>query len=311
MEDLPVFIGIVGFAVLVKSAQVAIVRLVRLARHFGVSEFSISFLLAGVAAILPELSIGVSAALSGATAFGVGVVLGSNVADLLLVVGVLAMVGGPLRVSAPTLGRMKYFVLPLSLPPLLLLDGTLSQPDGAILILAFLLYGAFLLSTRPANRLRLRTQIHVGDETLVLALALALVLLGAHAVSTAATEIATGLGLPLVFLGTLVAVGTCLPELSLALQSAQKRKAEVGIGNVFGNVLADCMLTIGLIAVLSPLRPQPLATTLLDAGAAVVAAVLVWSLLRRKQGLTPIAGAGLVLAYIGFLIVQTLLEPIV
>ncbi len=299
---------VIGLVVLAKSAEQAIRRLVKLARHFGVSEFSISFILVGMVAIFPELSIGISSALQGDASLALGVVLGSNVADVTLVVGIVALAGNGIRVEKKTAQQLAWFLLPMALPVFLLLDGVLSRLDGFILLAAFGTYAVYLLKLRPPRRVRLKTKANVWKEGVLLLLSLAVLLLAGNVVAGNAENVSKGVGLPLVFLGTLLAVGTCLPELTFAVESSWKKHSELGLGNIFGNVLADCMLTLGIVAVLQPIQPAYPQLALVSGGFAVAATVLIVGFAGGKKNISKQDGMLLIVLYGTFLVLQTFLE---
>ena len=275
---------IVGFALLGISADEAIKRLVRLSRHFGVSEFTISFLVAGIVAISPELSIGISAALAGNSSFALGIVLGSNVADLTLVMGLIALSAGAIQLHRHTIFTMAWLLAPLALPVVLLLDGSLSRTDGILLLAAFAIYATKMLSDRPKKIQQEKPQItkKVLRDTLMLLGSLALLLASGYVISGAAERLSAELALPLIFMGTLLAVGTCLPELTMAFEAARKKHGELGFGNIFGNVLADCMLTLGIITIIQPIKPEFPQLAILSGLFSLLAASIALVLIKRK-----------------------------
>ncbi|MFH1107135.1 MAG: hypothetical protein V1787_04535 [Candidatus Micrarchaeota archaeon] len=304
----------IGFLFLTKSSEEAIKRLVRLARHFEVTEFAISFLVVGIVAIFPELSIGINSALAGESSFGLGIVLGSNVADLTLIVGVIALTAGGIKLHKQTLANMKYFLIPLALPMALLWDGRLSQFDGFILIMAFAAYVAIFLSQRPAHpakEKKARNWRYILKEVAVLAVSLVILLGSGKIITDASHELSLALSLPLMFIGMVLAIGTCLPELSVAFRASQQNHGELGLGNIFGNVLADCMLTLGVIAVISPIKPQYPLLAITSGVASILAVLLILWLLSRKgekNTLSQKDGIILVAFYASYLGVQTILE---
>ncbi|MFH0973994.1 MAG: sodium:calcium antiporter [Candidatus Micrarchaeota archaeon] len=303
-----------GFALLLKSSEESIKRVARLARHFNVSEFATSFLIVGVVAIFPELSIGINSALAGQPAFGVGIVLGSNVADLSLIIGLITLAAGRTKIHEHCLHSLRWFLVPLSLPVFLLLDGTLSRLDGIILIAAFFAYALFLLRERPLHSHTEKKAMpwrHVTKEIIFLCISLALLLVSGKIITDAAHEISLALSLPLLFVGGLLAVGTCLPELSFALRASQHKHGELGLGNVFGNVLADCMLSLGVIALIHPFSlayPQLAITSGAASALAVALTLVMLGAFRPKDVLTRKEGAVLVAFYLAFIVFQTLLE---
>lgn len=304
----------IGFAFLILSSEQAIKRLVKLAQHFNVTEFSISFLVVGIVAIFPELSIGINSALAGEPSFGLGIVLGSNVADLTLIVGAIALAANGIKLHDGTLRNMKYFIFPLALPIALLLDGSLSRFDGLVLMAAFMAYVAILLSQRPAHppsEKKPKDGKYIAKEAAILAISLAVLLASGRIITDAAHQLSLELALPLMFIGMLLAIGTCLPELTFAFRASQQHHGELGLGNIFGNVLADCMLSLGIIALISPISPQYPQLAIGSGIASIIAVILMlWLLGRRweKNTLSKKDGVILMVYYAAFLALQTLLE---
>ncbi len=98
-------------------------------------------------------------------------------------------------------------------------------------------------------------KLHFVFETVILLSSLALLLVGGDLVSEGAQDISLLLALSLSIVGVVVGVGTCLPELSFALRAAKKNHCEIDLGNILGNVLADCLMAIGIIALIQPIKP--------------------------------------------------------
>lgn len=211
----------VGLVLVIVAADEAIKRLLNLARYLRLSEFVISFVLAGVIAILPELTIGVLAAAEGTSSLGFGVILGANVADLTLVIGVVTLFAGKVTLDKFMLRNIRLSFLAVVLPVLLFADGEISRIDGAILIAAFLIYIAFLLRGKHdgAYFIGKRPKKRITLETLILLGSLALLFLGGTFITNNSQELSAFLGLPIFIVGLIVAVGTCLPEMIFAIRS--------------------------------------------------------------------------------------------
>jgi cation:H+ antiporter len=300
---------IAGLAIVVFSADEAIKRLLNLARFFRLSEFVISFVLAGIIAILPELSIGVLAAIEGTSSLGFGVILGANIADLTLVIGVIVLTAGKLHLDPQVAKNVRLSLLAVVLPVLLFVDGEISRIDGVILIVAFTLYVFHLLRTKhdtPAFTGR-RPRLRFLVETVIFVVSLVLLLFGGTLVTDNAQALSMSAGLPLFVVGLVVAIGTCLPEMAFAVRSAKKKHAHLGLGNILGNVLADSMLTIGIIALIQPIRPVSTMSPLITGGIMVVSALLVY-LLSRDGTLDRKDGIVLIIIYAVFIAVQPLIE---
>lgn len=306
---------VVGFALLSKSSDFVIKRLLNISREFGFSEFAITFLVVGLASILPEFFIGITSAAQGSSTFGLGVILGSNVADLFLIVGLIAVAAGGINLHAYTLREMKWFMLPLALPILLILDGELSRFDGLVLVFAFSLYVFKLFLDKPPKHFvqRLLDKKFALKELLIILASLAVLLFACKLITDGANELSAALSLPLLFLGIVVAIGTCLPELAFAFKASRLRHAEMGLGNIFGNVLADAMLSVGVVALIQPITPKFPQMAMLSGAASIFAVLLILFLVRREFGrtrLTKNAGALLIFGYVIFILLQFFAEKL-
>lgn len=303
---------LVSFFVLARASHEALRRVIRLSGEFGVSEFVVSFLLVGAITILPELAIGVNSALLGESSFGLGVVFGSNIADLTVIVGLIALLSGGLRFQKSTLREANLLVLVVALPVILFLDGgSLSRIDGVILVLVFL---AYVLASFRSHSTRLGYEkpvrsIPIGSDLGVLVLCVLVMLFSGHLISNAAVELSIGLTLPIFFVGIIVALGTCLPEFSLALQASRKPgHSELGFGDILGNVFADCTATIGVIAIVSPITPTEPHLPLFSGALMVLSMLIVIWFSNSKRDISKNEGAILVLLYAFFLIAQFVVE---
>ena len=300
-----------GLAIVVYGADEAIKRLLNLSRFFRLSVFAAGVLIAGTLAVLPEMSIGVIAALDGTSSFGLGIILGSNVADLTLVIGVVVLFAGELSLNSTVLRHLRVSFLAVLLPVLLLFDGEISTIDGGILLVAFIIY-AFWLLKRGRNGeevIRRRGIIRFAIEVSLLIIGITVLFIGSSLVTEEAQVLSSSLGLPLFLLGVVVAVGTCLPELAFSIRACETKKCELGLGNILGNVLADSMLTIGVIALIQPIKPVNLVFPL-STGVFMVLSVLLMYWRSRKGKLDRKDAALLIAVYAIFLAIQSGIEAL-
>ncbi|MEK6957900.1 MAG: hypothetical protein AABW99_02910 [archaeon] len=293
------------FAVLTFAARGALKHVINLSRTLRIPEFTIGFLFVGIIAIFPELSIGISSALSGVSSFGLGIVFGSNIADLALITGLVAFFSGGIKLKSATISRSNFFVFITLLPVALVLDGEISRIDGAILLLSFIFYVFFMLS--HGNR---KPVFEASDTRALefdigmLLIYIAIMLAAGHFITEIAMQMSSLLSVPLFFIGAVIAVGTCMPELVFALQASKTKHGETGLGDILGNVFADCLLTIGIIALISPIRPQNLGLVILT-GSLMIAAmlVLVW-FIHTDRKISKKEGAFLLALYFLFMALQ-------
>jgi cation:H+ antiporter len=309
-----VLVLLAGIAIVVYGADEAIKRLLGLSRFFRLSAFVVGIVIAGTLAVLPELSIGILSAIEGSSTFGLGLIFGANVADLTLVIGVVVLVAGEQKMTRDMLKNLRISFIAVLLPVFLLFDAELSTIDGGILVAAFVIYVLWLLKSgrserEVAERMRLSKKVgRLGITVFLLVIGISVLFIGSSLVTNSAQELSQVLGLPLFLIGLVVAIGTCLPEMAFAIRASEK-EGSIGIGNILGNVLADSMLTIGVIAIIHPIRLPNLVSPLTTG--VFVAASVIFVYFRSRDGSINKKDATLLIgAYVLFVLIQYLFEVI-
>ena len=234
---------LVGLFVLVRAGDVFVEAAAQLARSLKMSSVVIGAIVLGFGTSAPELVVSTIAAWRGNAALGVGNIVGSNVANLSLVLGVAALIT-PIALTSSVIKRQA----PLSIAAVVAFayavsDGNLSSSEGIILLV--LLVGAMvvLVKTPEENSSsQRRAKISVVSSLLWSLLGLGGVLIGAQLVVWGATQLANDWGLSGGFIGfSLVALGTSLPELVTAIAAARKHEAGLIVGNLFGSNLFNSL----------------------------------------------------------------------
>lgn len=247
-----------GFALIlvVQGAALSTKYATRLSRGIGLSEYTTGFLIIAIISILPETFISINAALENVPAFGLGVLFGSNVADLTLVFAlIIFLTGRSMKIQSRILKQNSLYAFLLLLPILLGLDGFYSRAEGAVLLIAGALF--YYLSLKHGAHRHASLVEKNGDEVaknvFLLIGSMALLLAGAHVTVTAATNLATMLGVAPVIIGMLiVGLGTTLPELFFSLKSSARRDDALAVGDILGTVLADATVVVGVLALIKP-----------------------------------------------------------
>ncbi len=239
-----------------------------LARHFGVPPLVVGLVLVGFATSAPEMLVSAMAAFNGNPTLGVGNAIGSNIANVGLVLGVTALVA-PLTVRSTILRRefpMMFVVLLAS--SALLLDLSLDHGDGIALMLGLAaMIGVTLwlaLHAAPGDPLiaefdkELVVAMRPPRAALWLALGLALLLVGSDLLVSGAVDLARAFGVSDIVIGlTIVAVGTSLPELAASVASAFKDEPDIALGNVIGSNMFNALGVLGMPALILPTRLEP------------------------------------------------------
>ncbi len=285
LENLAVFL--LGSLVLVKSGSYAVKSVSEIAKHFRFSNFFIAFVLAGFISIMPELFIGINSALIGDPAVGLGTIIGSNIADMTIVIGLIALVGKKINADKTIRKNNIYFLAVTSLPVLLMLDGELSRDDGLILVLAFFFYISKLFKKEKMFVKKKKSgQKMLVKNVSIFVLAMAVLFVSAHYIVEAAVQISLELLVPSIIIGLfLVSFGTTLPELTFSLRAVLARHKEIALGDVLGNVAIDSTFSIGIVALLGAVSTSFIvfATSMLFM---VFSAMLVITLLQNHKKIT-------------------------
>lgn len=301
-----------GIILLVRTSGWLVSLLTWMARYLKLSEYIVAFVLMAGATSIPELFIGINSAISGVPSLSLGNVLGANLLDVTLVIGITALILA-IPLDGERIAHEAGFIFTLTIAPLiLLLDGTLSRADGAMLIFLFIAYLRYLfVVSRPSH-----STINTIEPTLysfgefvkklfLFFVGTALLLVAARVVVFAA-EIGTArLGLPTFLVGLIViSLGTTLPELTFGIRLALAGRGGLGFGNAIGSVVFNLLLILGLVALIQPITIGEERTAIFFNLLVVTAVALILHITIRLTDRVPRwMGAFLVALYVAVAIV--------
>lgn len=300
-----------GLALLAWAADQLVLGASRLAIALRVSAVLIGALVIGVGTSAPEILISALAAAEGSVSIAAGNIVGSNIANVALVIGVAALIA-PLRVSSHALRRQAPLSAFAVIAFAIALQGGLTLLSGVLLLLAVPLVLGWIIRSADRERAAAETEAQavttsetsLRREVIRTVLALLGLAAGAQLVVTGAERITLEAGLDEGFVGlTLVAVGTSLPELVTAIQATRRRQPDLIVGNVLGSNVFNSLLAGGLIAVIAPGRLADPALTGLAAIAMVATALVTWLFLATDRQLTRREGTLLLGGYLALLAV--------
>ena len=260
---LSVVILIIGFALLVKGADFFVEGASDIARKLGIPSIVIGLTIVALGTSLPELAVSLTAALKGSNDIALGNVTGSNIMNLLVVVGLAAVIR-PMHVNRSVLKR--DYVMSL-LMTLLMLAGAIevfwnngnaviSWLDGAVLLGFTAGYLYYLIRTAVRNRVAEQFGITrpLPLSLLFCAGGAAAIIGGGQMVVNSATDLAYGIGMSETLVGlTIVAIGTSLPELVTSVVAARKGESEIALGNVLGSNILNIGFILGISGVIHPI----------------------------------------------------------
>ncbi|MEK9752975.1 MAG: calcium/sodium antiporter [Rhodospirillaceae bacterium] len=306
---------VAGFVLLIGAAELMVRGAVMLAERFGVSPLVIGMTVVAIGTSAPELVVSVRAAFQGAPGLAVGNVVGSNIANVLLILGAAAMIspfqrseGGLKRDSVILIGGTLLFIV-------LALRGELDTYAGAALLVgffAFLGLSYWRESHDPGEAEEAEETIKefegwpksLAGEIVAVVAGLVGLAAGAELLITGGVQVARTWGVSEEVIGlTLFAFGTSLPELAATIVAAWRGHGEVGIGNVLGSNVFNILGVAGVTAVLVPL-PISDKVMAFDTWVMLAAALAMVPLVAFGWRLSRLAGAAMFAAYIGYVWLQ-------
>lgn len=293
----------------VRGATLATKYAAQFAESLRLSTYAVGFIVIAIISILPETFISINAALTGVPEFGLGMLLGSNVADLTLIFALVVLFSRRhIAVEQKILKNHVLYPLILLLPIVLGFDGHFSRVEGGALILAGLIF--YYMALRSEKRAPHTAQVSkVKYKSLVLlVLSLVVLLLGSHFTVSSASDIASSLGVSSVLIGMLiVGLGTTMPELFFSIKSMRLKHDSLAVGDILGTVLADATIVIGILALLNPFEfPTKI---IYVAGIFMVAASLIlFSFMRSGRKLTSMEAYALIIFWVTFVMVEIIIN---
>lgn len=297
-----VFVLIIGFVMLVKGADWFVDGAAGVARKLGIPQLVIGLTIVAMGTSLPEAAVSITAAIKQNAGIAVGNVLGSNVLNILIILGLTALITS-VAVQKSTIRIEIPFMLLITLVLLWMgaADGKISRVEGAILWLFFILYlGYLFFLTRKQKEEEVQGEQPMWKLLLCIVGGATVIVVGSNLTVNSAIAIARAVGLSERVIGlTIVALGTSLPELFTSVTAAQKGNADIAIGNIVGSNIFNILFVLGTSALITPLVFE--ASFWIDGIAAVIAGVVLWlAVVRRKKLMRP-WGIVMLVLYAGYL----------
>ena len=254
---LQVLLLAVGFVMLVKGSDWFVDGSSGIATKFGIPQLVIGLTIVAMGTSAPEAAVSISAAFKGNADITIGNIVGSNIFNLLIILG-LSSVIVPIAVAKSTIKIETPFMIAITVIMLILgLDGVVSLVDGIILIVLFVVYLAYLFrmakKDKNAENDEAANNMSVSKAIIFAIIGLVLIVGGSNVTVDAATKIAQALGVSERFIGlTIVALGTSLPELFTSVTAARKGNADIAIGNIVGSNIFNILFVVGISSIVIP-----------------------------------------------------------
>jgi cation:H+ antiporter len=286
---------VLGLALLFGGGEALVRGGVSLALRFGLSPLIVGLTVVAFGTSLPELLVSVQAALSGSPDIAVGNVVGSNIANILLILGATAVIA-PITMAFKTVSRDLVMMIAAAVVMLALgWAGLIERWMGLTMLAALIIYLVFACRNTPCEEDPSDTSMSKllwWQETLAILGGLVALMVGANLLVGSATDIARTFGVSEAVIGlTIVAVGTSLPELAASLVAAIRRQSDIAIGNVVGSNIFNILAILGITAMIEPVTVSP-EMARMDIPVMIGVSILLTGLIFALNGLGRIVGAG-------------------
>lgn len=306
---------LIGFALLIKGADIFVDGASSIAKKFNVSPMLIGLTIVAMGTSAPEAAVSVSSSLAGQNDMSIANVVGSNFFNILIVLGVSSIIA-KLPVEKETIKKDTPFLIFISILLLALsLNFNLSRLDGVIFLVLFILFLINMIKSNISSKdiesssgetaIAIEAtdtkSIHMPKTLLICLIGIVGIVFGGDLVVNSATNIATSFGMSANLVGlTIVAMGTSLPELVTSVIAVKKGETEIAIGNVIGSNIFNILLVLGLAALIHPMTVSMVA--IIDTIFMTAVTILLYIFIKKNNSLTKIHGIIFVIIYFIYLI---------
>ena len=284
---------VLGFILLLKGADWFVDGASSIASRFGIPQLIIGLTIVAMGTSLPEAFVSITAALKSNAAITIGNVVGSNILNVGIILGITALIR-PLHIQNSTIKYEMPFMILVTLVLILLgINTTISRLDGMIMWLFFLgyLYYIFKMSKNQMEETEIKK-----THPLFIPLGLVCLMVGSNFAVDAATNIAISLGVSQRFIGlTIVALGTSLPELVTSVTAARKGNADIAIGNIIGSNIFNILFVVGSSALITPVPFE--SHFIIDSFVAILIGLVLYLCTKKTRVLDKKAGILLLVTY--------------
>ena len=289
-----------GFVLLGKGADWFVEGAAGIAAKFGIPQLVIGLTIVAMGTSAPEAAVSIAASLKGSADITIGNVVGSNIINILVILGCAAVITPLLLARSTARIEIPYVIAITALLYFQGMDGAITFFDGVILLVGFVVYLLYLyrmaINSAPIEEEEQGEEMSLGKCVVWTLGGLAVIIAGSNVTVNAATAIAVFMGLSERIIGlTIVALGTSLPELFTSVTAARKGNADIAIGNIVGSNIFNILFVVALSALIVDI-PFDKAFTF-DSYVAIAAAVLLWVCVLPKEKLARWAGALMLASY--------------
>jgi cation:H+ antiporter len=301
-----IVIMLASIAIMLKSADLAVSGISDYAKRLGISDYLIGIVVVAIGSSMPELISSFTGQEAGESGIIFGTILGSNIVELTVVLGVMALVGRKIKFESKVISKTEYHVISLALLPfVLMIDGVMSRVDGGILVLGYLGY-LFILWKKEGELGHIKKDVRfdkIYRDALIFVGCLVALILSSRWLVFSSISVAHSINIsPFYVALVVIGITASLSDISVGIRSVLSGHQDVGIGNVIGSNLTKALFFLGVLALIDPI-PFPFTSMILLGLFTLVCTGLVL-LFMRKRVLTWHNGLLMLMIYLAFLVVM-------
>lgn len=300
---LAIILLVVGFTMLVKGADWFVDGAAGIAARFGIPQLVIGLTIVAMGTSLPEAAVSITAASAGNAGITIGNIIGSNILNILIILGLTAVITTVAVQRSTVKWEMPFMhVITIVLAVLGFTGGTIVLWEGIVLWGLFLVYLGYLFRmTQNGSDEEEEELLPLWKQLLMLVVGIVAIVWGSDVTVDNATIIAEMLGMDDRLIGlTVVAFGTSLPELVTSVTAARKGKADIAIGNIVGSNVFNILFVVGTTALITPVIFEK--RFLIDSAIALAAGLLLWFGVMKELKLKRPIGIVMLLAYAAYFV---------
>ena len=295
---------VLGFVMLIKGADWFVDGAAGIAARFGIPQLVIGLTIVAMGTSAPEAAVSITAATSGNAGITIGNVIGSNILNVLIILGLTAVITMvPVQMSTVKWEMPFMHVITIVLAVLGFTGGEIVLWEGAVLWALFLVYLGYLfrMAKNGSAEEEEEEMLPLWKQLVMLIVGVAAIVLGSDLTVDNATIIAEALGMDDRLIGlTIVAFGTSLPELVTSVTAARKGKADIAIGNIVGSNVFNILFVVGTTALITPVAFKT--GFLIDSAVALAAGLILWFGVMKDRKLKKPVGIVMLAAYAAYFV---------
>ncbi|MBR3807747.1 MAG: calcium/sodium antiporter [Lachnospiraceae bacterium] len=297
----PYFLLVLGFLFLIKGADLFVDGSSSIAKHMKIPSVIVGLTIVAMGTSAPEASVSITAAIAGNSDISLGNIVGSNIFNFLVVIGVSAIIF-PVVSHKDIINRDLWWNLGITgVLLILMLDNKIGRIDGVILLIGMATYLFFVIRNALKNRTTEDTEklLSVPKSIIFMIIGLAAIICGGNFVVENASIIAASLGLSETLIGlTIVAIGTSLPELVTSVTAAKKQETGIALGNAVGSNIFNILFILGASSVLTPINVA--SELFIDTIILIAVSIIIFIFARTKKITSRPEGIVCVLLYVAY-----------